>query len=185
MEREGGKNQHRLECSTEIFWRSEEKQSFLWMISMLVVWNTASQCRWGIVIWAHPANPSCKIKLFHWKSFLNWASTATLQCWNISVELYRSEGCVTIGLSTGSSVTQQIMWQLRPPPLTEVLFLAARCTIWLNFTGSFLRGGVLYLLTSSGRDCSYVCSERTKVMLFLKPCKECTFFCWRIHWVLL
>lgn len=71
------------------------------------------------------------------------------------------------------------------PPLAEVLFLAARCTIWLNFTGSFLRGGVLYLLTSSGRDCSYVCSERTKVMLFLKPCKECTFFCRRIHWVLL
>lgn len=36
-------------------------------------------------------------------------------------------------------------------------------------TGSFLRGGVLCLSTSGGREDSSVCSEHTTVMLFVKP----------------
>ena len=73
-----------------------------------------------------------------------------------------------------SAVAQQIVWRLRPPPRAEVSFLAARCHIWLSLAGSFPKGGALYLLAATGRDWSYVCSEHTVVMLFLKPCKECT-----------
>lgn len=77
--------------------------------------------------------------------------------------------------SRRARLSQQVLWQLCPALHAEASFMAVCCNVKCSCTGSFLRGGILCLSTSGGRDSSSVYSEHTVVMLFVKPGRNAGF----------